>query len=370
MRLLLCHPGSEFSTHDVFVGLAEALTRQGHDVGVYNLTTRMIIAARYLRFALRHGRQADPTLPAAPSFGDITLKASEELVLLALRGRVDAVLVISGLFLNPNALYLLRAARIPVGIVFTESPYQDDEQADYAELASVCWTQERTSVARLRRANARTHYLPAAYRAGFHAPAVDPAAGDDAPAHDALFIGTLFRERAEALATIDWSGIDLAIYGNAEAMDRRSALWRRLAPHVRGGSVPNERTVALYRRAALVLNPYRTSTWIDGARHDTSGESLNPRAYEVAACGACQVAGDRAETRDVFGDSVPTYRTPAELGALVRSLLADPARRAALAEEARRRMAPHSFDARAAQITGQLGDALIHNPFVTPIGGD
>jgi len=363
MRLLVAHPGAETSTHDVAVGYCEALSRAGHDIGLYALDARLEAAGRYLRQQLRIARKNDPSLPAAPGFGDVTLKASEDLTLAALRGQVDAVLIISGLYLNPNGLRLLRAARVPAGVIFTESPYQDDEQADVAALVSCCWTQERTSVAPLRRANARTWYLPGAYRAGFHAPGDhDPTV----PAHDVVFVGTFFPERIDLLAAADWTGIDLGLYGTIDVTDRKSPTWRRLRRHWRGGSMSNAEATSLYRHAAVCLNLNRTCTWIDGARHVYGAESMNPRAYELAATGAFQVAQTRAECAEVFGDSVPVFDTPEQLTLVVERALAHPGWRAAAAAEARRRVAPHSFDARAAQVVAQLSSAVLGNPFVAP----
>jgi spore maturation protein CgeB len=362
-RFLVAHPGAETSTHDVAVGYCEALSRLGHDIGLYALDARLTAADRYLRQQLRIARLNDPTLPRRPGFGDVTLKASEDLVLAALRGRVDAVLVISGLFVNPNGLRLLRAARVPAGVIFTESPYQDDEQAECAGLVSCCWTNERTSVAPLRRANARTWYLPGAYRTGFHAPSEpDPTL----PSHDVVFVGSYFPERIDLLAAADWTGIDLGLYGNLDGGVRRSAGWRKLRRFARGGSMSNAAATALYQRAAVCLNLNRTCTWVDGAQHVLTAESLNPRAYELAACGAFTVAQARAEGGELFGESVPTFDTAEQLTTLVQRALAYPGWRAAAAAEARRAVGPHTFDARAAQVVAQLSAAVLSNPFVAP----
>lgn len=359
LRLLLVHPGANFSTVDVAHGYAEALTRAGHDIGVYALNARLAATARYMRALLTAARRNDPSLPKKPQFGDVTLKASEDIVLAALRGRVDAVIVISALFINPAALRLLRAARVPVGVVFTESPYQDEEQGTYADLASCCWTNDRTSSHYLRRFNARSWYLPAAYRAGFHVPGEpDPSI----PAHDVMFVGTYFPERLALLAAVDWTGIDLGLYGHVEPEQKRTRAYRKLAPYFKGPAMDNADALAYYRRARLTLNLNRTCEHLDGDTHVTTGESLNPRAYELAAVGACQVAEYRAEYADVFGASVPTFTTAAELGSVVRALLPSADVRAALAAEAQRRVAPHSFDARAAQLIDQLGAAVLSNP--------
>lgn len=360
IRTLLVHPGANYSTADVVHGYAEALTRAGHDVGIYALNARMQATARYLHNLLTAARRNDPSLPSRPTFGDVSLKASEDIVLGALRGRVDLVLVVSALFVNPSAFRLLRAARVPTGVIFTESPYQDDEQAVYAELASCCWVNDRTSVEPLRRVNARTWYLPAAYRAGFHDAPVPP--DPTIPAHDVVFVGTYFPERLELLAAVDWAGIDLGLYGHVEPRVMRSRAYKRLAPHFRGGTMDNDQALAYYRRAAVALNLNRTIEHLGRTRHIMTAESLNPRAYELAAVGTFQLAEHRAEYGDVFGEAVPTFTTPAELEALVRLALSEPDWRRACAEQAQRRVAPHSFDTRAARVIQDVGAAVLTNP--------
>ena len=92
---------------------------------------------------------------------------------------------------------------------------------------------------------------------------------------------------------------------------------------------------ALYRRARIGLNLYRTLEGFDrkADQHITRAESLNPRALELAACGAFTLSEWRPEVAEVFGDAVPTFRTPGELGELCRYYL-DPAH-----EEERRALA-------------------------------
>lgn len=362
LRILVAHPGADYSVADVHTGLVEALARAGHEVGIYALNGHLEVARRYLAQQNRILRKADPTVEITPTVPAMMLKASEGLLLTALRGRADAVLVISAMYLHPQVLYMLRAARIPVGLVFTESPYLDDDQLDYAGLASVCWTNERTSVEFLRQANPRTHYLPAAYRAGVHAPG-EP--GPDMPRHDVVFVGTYFDERADLLGAVDWSGIDLGLYGNFDPVRKGSRRHKRLAPYIRGGVTDNARTLDFYRAAKIGLNPFRTSVWIGKDEHVT-GESANPRTWELAASGCFHLSGDRAEVRDVFGPAVPTFDGPADLEAKVRHYLAHDLERRVLADEARRRALGHDFDARAAQITEQLADGLLRNPYAVP----
>ena len=42
MRVLIVHPGPDFSVHDVYSGWHEALTSLGCEVGVYNTNDRLL----------------------------------------------------------------------------------------------------------------------------------------------------------------------------------------------------------------------------------------------------------------------------------------------------------------------------------------
>jgi hypothetical protein len=201
----------------------------------------------------------------------------------------------------------------------------------------VCFTNERTSVDVLRKANPNTHYLPAAYDPAQHGPHLN----GDARAHDVVFVGSGFDSRTELLSCVDWTGIDLGLYGAWGHVDARHPL----APYVRGGLVDNAATGALYRKAKIGLNLYRGT---GGA----PAESLNPRAYELAADGVFTLSHDRAEVGERFGGLVPTFATPDELETRMRGWLQEdtgPAR-AGLPE----RVAEDTYHHRAAQLVAHL----------------
>ncbi len=337
-------------------GLVAALRRQGHQVSTYDLSKRLALAGHWLHGVWRRSRRTTPDL-AKPTAVAVVEKACEDIIPRALTLNVDAVLIISAMYLHPDALVLLRRARIPTGLIFTESPYDDERQARIAHLADVCWTQERTSVAALRRFNTRTHYLPAAHDPDRHTPVPQP--GDaDVPAHDVVFVGTLFHERIALLSAVDWSGIDLGLYGHTTLLSSRS----KLRQHLRGGATDNATAAALYRRAKVGLNLFRsTAEWTSG-QHVTTGESLNPRAYELAACGCFQVSDHRPEVAEIFGQSVPTFAGAGGLGSLVRSFLGDDEARRGLARAAWAASVQHTFDARARQVVEQLAPAIMRHP--------
>jgi spore maturation protein CgeB len=347
MRLLVVHPGASYSTHDVFVGFYAALQAQGHELYAYNLDARIERAGSWLNYCWRKAGKPDPR----PTEADMVYRASVEALERALRFDVEGVLVVSGMYMHPDVLILMQRAGMPTGVIFTESPYDDGPQYRVAETVDACWTNERSSLRRFQFANRNSYYLPHAYNAEAHA-ALDDL--DDVPRHDVVFVGTGFQERIELLSAVDWSGIDFALYGEWRMLPSR----HRLRRYLRGGITDNRVALELYRKAKVGLNLYRTSQGFGRrAPRIVSADSLNPRAYDLAAAGAFQISDYRAEVAEVFGDAVPTFDSPDQLGALIRRYLSDDEARAQLAATARRSVAPHTYAARAAQLVSELREA-------------
>jgi hypothetical protein len=81
---------------------------------------------------------------------------------------------------------------------------------------------------------------------------------------------------------------------------------------------------------------------------------MNPRAYELAACGVFHLSTARQEIAEVFGDLVPTFDTPQEASALIRQWLADDAGRAEVRAQLPGCVAAMSWGARGAQMVDDL----------------
>lgn len=342
MKALVLGAGAGWSTKDVENGVVDGLRAAGIAVGRYAYEHRLATSADYLRYVHRRAKRQDATAPA-PSAADVQLHALVDVLPRALAHDVDWVVLISGMFVPDGFLDVLRRV-VPVALLLTESPYQLAEESRWAAYADLVWTHERTVVPTLQ-AITPTHYLPHAWRAGLH----DVPATADVPAHDVVFVGTGFPERVAFLEAIDWTGMDLGLYGGWPVAETSP-----LAPFVRGGITDNRTTTALYQRAAVGLNLYRQSADWTGTTRITHAESLNPRAYELAACGAFHLSDARAEVGEVFGDAVPTFRTPDECAALLRRWLADPAGRAAQGARLRAAVAGQSWIDRGAVMAAQL----------------
>ncbi len=347
MRLLVAHPGATWSVHDVWAGLVPALQRAGAEIVHYALDRRLEMAGSWLNWCWqRSSKKADK-----PGQADTVYHASVGILERALRHDVDWVLIVSAMWFHPDLFVLLRRAGIRVAVLFTESPYEDEGQLKYAAHVDACWVNERSSVGKFREVCANSYYWQHAIDPAKHNPAASQDGEGEVPAHDVVFVGTGWKERCDLLSAVDWSGIDLGLYGTWSLLGSRN----RLRKCLRGGIVPNAMTARLYRRAKIGLNLHRRSIVYDMAEQvQGQPESMNPRGYELGACGLFHLSDDRPEVREVYDHLVPTFSTPAELESLIRRYLADDAGRRQIAEQLPGCLAGHTFDARAREMLATL----------------
>jgi spore maturation protein CgeB len=265
--------------------------------------------------------------------------------------RPDVVIVVAPT--RPAGLIetLLKAGHC-VTALFTESPYEDAAERAIARQVAGCWTHERASLPAFQSVTDRVAYLPHAWHPAVHTSTPHPF--DAAlPAHDVVFVGGGVRERITFFNAIDWTGIDLGLYG----------IWRNLGlkPAVEAciqseGPISNLLAAALYRRARIGLNLYRrlpSHLVPDRPEHWVTAESLNPRAYELAACGCFQLSERRAEVYEVFGSLVPTVGEEPEQD-IRRWLRWATLRGSADAADLREMVAGHSWVDRVAQVLADL----------------
>ena len=367
IRILLVHPGASISVHDVFVGLRAGLKGRGHHVYEYSLNGRIEAAHRELHNTYqrrkkeleRAGEHDKAKRLHKPTQADMIYLASEPIVAKALRVQPDVVIIVSGMYLHPDAMVLLRRAGVPSALVLTESPYDDPQQMRIVPYFDLVWTNERTSVSTLEAATRLTKRpVPVKYLRHAWTPEIHGASYDhyDVAAHDVVFVGTGFQERKEWLEAVDWGGIDLGLYGSWDLVGSRS----HLRPFIKGGYTPNEQATALYQRAKIGLNFYRTSKgWGKYAPKIDGAESLNPRAYELAAAGCFTISDYRAEVAEVFGDLVPTVSSPSELRPLLDRWLKDDKARRSVQVKLPPSVSQHTWHARAAQVEHDLIDSGI-----------
>lgn len=358
MKILLVDPGASWSTADVEAGLFYGLSRSpGVEVIRYALAGRIHYCDSFLKGAWRRKKKTHPHFPM-PTFADVLYQAGMGALERALRHRVDVVLVVSGMYLHPDVVVLMRSAGLRVVALMTESPYDEEPELKLAALCHGVWTNERTMVEKFRSVCPAAGYMPHAWHPERHTPGPQPGDAEVA-AHDVVFVGSAFQERIEWFRAIDWTGIDLGLYGNWDSLKKGDTLNR----FVRASETNNATSAALYRRAKVGLNLYRQSKGFGPKAPRVAvgyAESLSPRAYELAACGVFHISESRAEVREVFGDAVPTFTTPTEAAALIRRWLADDAGRAAVAASLPAMVAESSWVQRASQVMTDISALVEH----------
>lgn len=299
MTILVVSPGVSWSVGDVYAGLVSGLT------GIHAVTV------------VSH-----------------ELTSAESMAQAAARVSADAVIVVSGILVHPSEIAAVQAAGVPVYVLFTETPYDIEKELALAAVVDGGWTHERTALPAFRAVNPQMAYLPHAYRPDAHRPD-----GPRGRAHDVVFVGSGFPERVTFFNAIDWTGIDLGLYGIWEGFGLKESL----TSCIHSGPIDNATAASLYRAAKVGLNLYR--------RTSAPAESLNPRAYELAACGTRVISEHRAEHVERFADGFNTFLTPVEAETAIRRALALSDRwRATLSDVVRREVAGDTWSARGGDV--------------------
>lgn len=357
LKVLAVHPGASWSTVDVLHGLSYGLQSHGVQVVHYRLDLRIESAHRSLHVLWRVKKRDQRGLPVSeqreipkPTQADAFYQAGVGALEMALREKVDVVLIVSAMYLHPDVIVMMKRAGLKVVVLFTESPYDIDHELKIAALVDGCWTNERTCVPALRQVNPNSGYLPHAWHPLKHYASVNAIDAPEIPSHDVVFVGTGFPDRITFFNAINWDGIDLGLYGTWKDF----GLKPQVDACIKGEQVGNEYASALYRKAKIGLNLYRKWKGFGLQRERVYGESLSPRNYELAACGSFSISDFRSEVPEVFGDLVPTFETPTEAAGLIRMWLADEQGRARVAASLPACVAEASWTERAKTVIGDL----------------
>lgn len=350
MKVQVIGAGASWSTKDVENGVVDGLRQAGVEVGRYALDIRLMAASEYLEWIYRRAKRQRVDLPK-PTTSGIQIHALKDALTAALAHGADWVVLVSGMFVPLDFIRVIREAGLPVAMLMTESPYDIEHEVVWAGQADHVWTTERSSVPVFAAVAPSAAYLPHAWRPAVHQAEPTQFVGS----HDVVFVGSCFDEREELLSAVDWTGIDLGLYGNWQRLSKKSPLRK----FVKSSVVDNTVAAALYRNAKIGLNLYRTSKgWSKGAPKIGHAESLNPRAYELAACGCFHLSEQRAEVDETFGHLVPTFTSGAECEALVRHWLANDAARRLAASRLPATVAGKTWRERGEQMRRDLQNAL------------
>ncbi|GIO33785.1 MULTISPECIES: CgeB family protein [Paenibacillus] len=236
---------------------------------------------------------------------------------LAAKERPDLVLVMNGLHVFPGNhledVARIRGMGIKTAIWFVDDPYFTEDTARMCTSYDTVFTHELGCVPFYRGLGAaNVHYLPLAVHTGMFKPQ-RPGPGH---LYDICFIGNAFWNR---VAIFD----EMAPFLENKNVLIAGGFWERLREtrilgrflHI--GFIPPEETVNYYNGAKIVINIHRPDEYGQDNRnsHGIRAKSINPRTYEISACGTLQITDIREDTHSQYrpGYDIETFGSVQEL---------------------------------------------------------
>lgn len=352
MRILIVHPGPNFSVADVWAGWSEALDRLGCEVQSYNLDDldRLTFYGHAMVPTGEEDDDGHPEMRRAMTDDQAIYAALQGLTHALYTYWPDVVLFISGFWMSPGLLHTIRRRNHKIVILHTECPYQDDSQLDRAQFADINCLNDAISLDRFSILDGHAEYFPHAYRPSIHFPRPRGVEPDPALSADLAFVGTGFESRIKFFEAMDLDGLDVLLGGFWPDLDTDSSLWKHLA-HDTELCVDNTETAVIYRNAKTGINFYRRE-WETGTPV-TGGWAMGPREVEMAACGLFFLRDPRAEGDELLS-MLPTFRSPEEASEQLRWWLAHPDHRLYAAQKARESIADRTFTNHARRLLSLL----------------
>jgi spore maturation protein CgeB len=225
----------------------------------------------------------------------------------------------------------VRSLGIRTVIWFVDDPYFTEETVRIAPHYDVIFTHELSTVQLYRTMGCEaTQYLPL----GVDTSRFKSMRVGDEYRSDVCFIGQAFWNRVAMIDAIAeyLSGLRVFIAGG---LWDRLKHYRMLEPVIRHGWLPVEESIKYYNGAKIVINLHRTTEAFSDNRNALAlpGRSINPRTFEICACGTLQLTDVRDDLSAYYrsGFELETFTSPEELSSKIHHYLND--------EEARKRIA-------------------------------
>ncbi|MDQ0660575.1 glycosyltransferase [Paenibacillus sp. W2I17] len=273
--------------------------------------------------------------------------------------RPDVVLVMNGLHVFPadhvEQVNGIRALGIRTAVWFVDDPYFTEDTTSLCQHYDVVFTHEEAAVPfYLGHGANQVIYMPLAVNPGMF----QPRRAAPQHQHDICFIGTGFWNR---IALFD----ELAPFLADKKVFIAGSQWNRLARFdvlgrfIHEGWIAPGETVDYYNGAKIVINIHRTCENGEDNRntHHLEGHSINPRTYEISACGTMQITDARADLPRYYkpGYDIETFTNAAELQRKIHYYLKHEEERQAMAWRGLlTTMNQHTFTRRIGQLLEHL----------------
>lgn len=333
----------------IYGGSLEIARATSRAVSMLSAETRLF---DFSVFAAGHHELGGLSVPAAIRHrlqGEHADVLGRALVEIAREWRPDLVLALAQAPLGPEALGALKALGITTAFWFVENhrvlTYWETLGRHYDWFYAI---QRGPFLERLAEAGvARARYLPVACDPAVHRPLELTDEERQTYGSAVSFAGAPYLNRRRLLVSL--ADLDFRIWGDG---------WNEpaLARFVSGGGrrFDVEEMVRIFNATAINLNLHSAS---HVAGLDPDPDFVNPRTFEIAACGAFQLVDWREPLGELFDESeMVTFRSAGELREKIAHYLDAPDERQAIARRARARaIAEHTYEQRVRRI---LADAL------------
>jgi len=225
--------------------------------------------------------------------------------------RPDLVLALEGMEFPPEQVRAIRSLGIPVAVWFTDDPYYTDFTPRLALHYDYVFTQDIGCVDYYKRfGHTNVYHLPLAANPSVYRPL--PLTPNFRK--DVSFIGSAFWNRVHFMDQVAKAFAGKRVFISGWWWQRMKS-YRRLASQIntRVWMGPVE-TARHYFGSKIVLNIHRSATdesW-NSNRRRIQAQSVNPRTFEIAACGAFQLTDVRHDLSTMYrpGEEIVTYHSP------------------------------------------------------------
>lgn len=326
-------------SHPIALHAHRALGALGHDAQLLDLAEFLPAFQKLAGFGARESRRRATESLFCDSLGDGVASRVEE-------HGFDLVLALAQAPLGPRAIEAIRAAGALTAFWFVEDrrvfPYWREVAGAYDHVFTI---QTGDALTDMRSVGARAvDYLPCAAEPSVHRPLRLSPRDRATFGSDVSFVGAGYRNRREAFRR--FLDMDFRLWGSDwEGAQAYTGVLER-----GGARVSGEDSVRIWNASKINLNLH-SSTYCDGV--DPRGDFVNPRTFEIAACGAFQIVDRRTLLGAAFepGREIVTVDSVSEMKDAARYFLDHPAERAAVAEAGRARvLREHTYERRMASL--------------------
>jgi spore maturation protein CgeB len=257
---------------------------------------------------------------------------ADDLINISTRLKPDLAIHFSPVIsLEINQIEELKKLGIKTALWLTDDPYYTDITKLKAPLFDVVFTQEMNCVPVYQLFGCRNvHFLPlAADPDVFH-----PKTVNSKYQSDILFVGSAFWNRVNLFDSI-------AEYLNSKNFLIMGQNWERLKNYellkdkILDTWASPEETASYYNGAKIVINNHRShdDSSINFNSRNIKAISVNPRTFEISACGAFQLTDVREDLTSFYtpGVDLATYDSPYTLIQKIEYYLSHEAERNAIA---------------------------------------